>query len=78
MKAISLQICILVVVTLSLPCSTQWAHTFGWGGAGNGKRSAPSYQEPQCQTDSDILRIVSQLIQVITYRFNFIYGFICC
>ena len=52
------------MVLLSMPCWSQWAHTFGWGGAGNGKRSSPLYQKNQCQTDSDVLRIVSQLIQV--------------
>lgn len=62
MSTVSIQLCLLFIITLSLPCSTQWAHTFGWGGAGNGKRSESSYQH--CQTDSDVLRIVSQLIQV--------------
>ena len=59
-----IQICLLTIVMLSIPCSSQWAHTFGWGGAGNGKRSSSYRSSPQCQTDSDVLRIVSQLIQV--------------
>nr|AXN93522.1 GNamide [Mizuhopecten yessoensis] len=40
----------------------QWAQTFGWGGAGNGKRSGIT-DPTTCNMDLQLVKLMSTLIQ---------------
>ena len=57
-------IIILAMVVLSISAHAQWAQTFGWGGAGNGKRAVDALPS-SCNTDNTkFMSIISTLIQV--------------
>nr|ANT96595.1 protoAKH preprohormone [Crassostrea gigas] len=69
-----------LTVLLLLICLTlghaQWAQTFGWGGAGNGKRSAWSTssnsEKYDCsQNNENILNVISSLVQLEVQRLNY-------
>lgn len=66
---------LLLLICLSLG-HAQWAQTFGWGGAGNGKRSAWSTgsnsEKYDCsQNNENILNAISSLVQVGFLFFSF-------
>ena len=59
---------LLLLICLSIG-HAQWAQTFGWGGAGNGKRSSWSAstqaEKYDCSRNSEnILNVLTTLVQV--------------